>query len=399
MEIDSINYFSNLPPEVLEKVFQHLDGNFKLKNCFLELGKRIHEFVFDTLMTDLKIPFNSAFSSYSQVINHYKIHCLYFYKLLPDSFSAEERFSRTVISTKIYVDSILAMPCETPCYSYMKTSILEEAWHAYSQKLPINHSGGGPICKNPIKVTEETNKEIQIFLAAGAHCRHCPADQGIIEGMIKQKECSPETIKMLIQYGYRIKTETIVKAVYYGRCKEILPDMMNAVAYDNALTSLIREMPSQGRYLIEDKKYLGKFSTISEHTLTLALEKDYNEAFILEILEKCNETSDFSLKFALERSSEKVISQVLEKCPKIFSWGMLNRGIRRHCDASILMEILDKLEKINPTAIEFAEKRGYSQNMLGKTLLEKMRNKPFINEKESKEEYVPEEIEPMCATQ
>lgn len=398
MELESINYFSSQPPEILEKIFQHLDGNFKL-NYFLELGVRIHEFVFNTLLAELKIPINPELSSYSQIINHYKVHCLYFYQLLPGHFPTEERFLRTVIGTKIYVDSILAMPCETPCYSYMKTSILEEAWHIYSQKLPINHSGGGPICKNPITVTEQTNKELQIFLAAGAHCRHCPAHENIIEGMIKQPKCTIETIKMLIHRGYKITTDTIVKAVYYNPHIEILPKMMNYVTTDLKLCSLIREMPTQGRYLIEDKKYLAKISTISEHTLTLALENDYKKAFILEILEKCNETGDFSLKFALDAYSEKVISKILEKCPKIFTWGHLNRGIRRRLDASILLDILGKLEKIDPTAITFAVKEGYDKNLLGQKLLEEMRKKPLISEQGSKEDYVPEEIESGCAIQ
>ncbi|MBA3237851.1 MAG: hypothetical protein H0T62_05810 [Parachlamydiaceae bacterium] len=383
-----MNYISNLPYEVLEKVF-----HFPLDRSQCMIDKTIHEFFFDYMLRELKIPVDPSLSSFSQVIKHYKKHCDFFFKTMPENFPNRIQY-KTIMDTKIYVDNILSKPCEKPRWPYMNTSILEEAWHSYSEKLPIKHADRAPISKNSNPVTTTTNKEIQIFLAAGAHCRHCPVNENIVESMMRQKELTEETIKMLVECGYKVTHHTVLAAIYYHH-DSILPILLNQVAMDRSLEDLCRELPPHHRHLIEDENYLNKIPKISDSTLSTAIRMDFKSAFILKIVKRCEATTDNSLFSALERYNEIVISQILNKCPETFCDSII-LAIKIHLSESILEEIVDKSTAIDSKSFEFAKKQGtYSEK-----LLEKICNKPFIESSESdSKSYLYDDPEPMCATQ
>lgn len=396
------------PEELQNYIFAEL-LDIPLENSII--SKKIHELIFTKILKDLKLPLPENASPFLEVMNHLKERCKFFLSKVPNFVSEE---CKTIIEMKNQVDGELAKSYDCPELVSGKLPLLGQLWCRFLNQIdPLTpdkklayHLRPQPNPNFNDALSKEPNQDIQFFVRAGAcKARFYP---DVLSSIIKQTWCSPETVNLLLDYGFEVTMHAIISAAQSERFKEVLPRLFQSLKPEIKFTlnQICQSIPPQYYPLLEnyiDKAYIQ--SSISD--IAVLIENKFSEETILKMIEKLRgqiepQSARLIINLAVEhRYSRDLLAALITKIAKegrphcleellrigyypdlidqflvrdqvafnpwiFFSPSSIKIIISSDYEEEILSKIVDHIDSVSESDIELAKERGYSSRLIEK---------------------------------
>ncbi|MBA3238674.1 MAG: hypothetical protein H0T62_10065 [Parachlamydiaceae bacterium] len=370
------NYISNMPVEISTIIFfTYLNEKTRLQCGTLD--KKIHDFIFSSQLHVLKILPSGDVASHVQVMNYCKLHCDYFCKKLPITFSNFKNFN-SIIEAKSLIDERLMKPYDPSDLMYLRIPLLKETFGRLLQQIdPVKNpslaKGIRPLLDinfNPNPLSD-INKEIHFLLRAGA--RSISHHPDVLGSIIKQNWCTLETVQLLLDFQFEITMGTVISAGKSQQFESILPTLLKLVKTDrNSLSQLCMETLPKYKCLIEES-FATKVYAVSSKDLLSILMNNYSERFMTKMVEKCKEELKRKhVELALQNNySKDLIFKILDNCSEDLGECQIRLAIEQPYSYELIMQLMPKVVNQEQliASIETLIKRGFDETIIEPHLL------------------------------
>lgn len=346
MQIDCL---SRLNIDISTGIFFYLSLDSKI-NC-LELNKTINNVMSYTLLFNASTSlqkndrYSPQFEYYRPLMKSCRRRCKYFVTKLPEIFENLKE-----CKTLIDANSVVSERLEREG-SWKNTSLLDEIWYVFMRQAGYEECDISPrLTHAPYKNHSE---EMRILLGAGAKLDSGPVlstNRDDLSFIVEQTWCNRKAIKFLFnRKDIRVSAGTAVTATknpQYSRLLSLFFKSIESYPFspsgkDYSLKILLKGVsPVHESHVGE---YVNKGFRVSPGNLTLALEREYSEQFILKLLEQCFDVGNDHLMLALQRNcSEEFILELLRVCDELLLFSTVKAAFEEDYSEKVILELLKK---------------------------------------------------------